>query len=66
MLLLDGLTRDTQGLRYLCERPALGSGPLDRDIFDAVSEATQGADRGERVGGIIGDGELGLDHSRQL
>ena len=62
VLFLNGLTSDAECLGDLREGPAIGHGALNRDVLDAVGEATERSDGSKGVGRIIRDGELCLDH----
>lgn len=62
MLFLHGLASDAESLGNLRKGPAIVGRPLDGDVFDAVGKAAERSDGGERVGGIVGDGELRIEH----
>jgi len=56
MLLVDRLAGDPERLGDVRPRPAVEHGPLDRGVLDAIREAAQSADGGERVGWVVGEG----------
>ena len=56
--LVGGLFGDAQGLGDPCPGPPLAQSRADGVAFDAVCQAPQGHDRGQRLGGIGRDSDV--------
>jgi hypothetical protein len=59
VLLVDRLTRDSECLGHLRPRPAVEHRAFDGRVLDAVGQAPERANGGERIGGVFGERRWG-------
>ena len=60
--LVDGLARDAERLGHLRPRPAAEHRAFDGRVFDAVGQAPERADGGERIGRVFGKRRRSGEH----